>query len=418
MFDNEKIREDFPILRRKVHGKPLVYFDNAATTQKPKSVIAALVGFYENHNANIHRGVHTLSDEATQMVEDSRKKTAEFIKAPAPESVIFTRNATESINLVAHAWGRKFLGPQDEILLTEMEHHSNLVPWQMLCQEKGVRLRFIPLTADGTLDVEAAARIITPKVKLLAFTAASNVLGTLNPVEKLVALARSHGAKSLVDACQWAPHIPLDVSRWDCDFLVFSSHKMLGPTGIGILYGKPELLEAMDPFLGGGDMIQNVYLERFTPNIAPYKFEAGTPNIADAVAFGAALDYLSRVGLSAIREHEIILARRALEILRAEPGVTVYGPRDAASRGGVVSFNIDGVHPHDVGTAFDLEGIAVRAGHHCCQPLMMKLKVSGTARASFYLYNTLEEVELMGRVLRKTREFFTRASRPAARAVS
>lgn len=406
MFDIKKIREDFPILRRKVHGKPLVYFDNAATTQKPRSVIAALTNFYENHNANIHRGVHTLSDEATQLVEDSRKKTAAFINAGSPESIIFTRNATESINLVAQAWGRKFLGPQDEILLTEMEHHSNLVPWQMLCQDKGVRLRFIPVTEQGTLDVEAAFRIITPKTKLVAFTAASNVLGVINPVEELVRLAKNHGARTLVDACQWAPHIPMDVSRWDCDFLAFSSHKMLGPTGIGVLYGRPQLLEASNPFLGGGDMIQRVFLERFTPNVLPHKFEAGTPNIADTVAFGAALDYLGRVGLAAIREHEMTLARRAMELLTAEPGVTVYGSKDMAKRGGLISFNIDGVHPHDVGTAFDLEGVAIRAGHHCCQPLMMKLKVSGTARVSFYLYNTLEEVELMGRVLRKTREFF------------
>ena len=406
MFDIKKIREDFPILRRKVHGKPLVYFDNAATTQKPRSVIAALTNFYENHNANIHRGVHTLSDEATQLVEDSRKKTAAFINAGSPESIIFTRNATESINLVAQAWGRKFLGPQDEILLTEMEHHSNLVPWQMLCQDKGVRLRFIPVTEQGTLDVEAAFRIITPKTKLVAFTAASNVLGVINPVEELVRLAKNHGARTLVDACQWAPHIPMDVSRLDCDFLAFSSHKMLGPTGIGVLYGRPQLLEASNPFLGGGDMIQRVFLERFTPNVLPHKFEAGTPNIADTVAFGAALDYLGRVGLAAIREHEMTLARRAMELLTAEPGVTVYGSKDMAKRGGLISFNIDGVHPHDVGTAFDLEGVAIRAGHHCCQPLMMKLKVSGTARVSFYLYNTLEEVELMGRVLRKTREFF------------
>src|SRR3989338_3836375 len=406
MFDIKKIREDFPILRRKVHGKPLVYFDNAATTQKPRSVIADLTNFYENHNANIHRGVHTLSDEATQLVEDSRKKTAAFINAGSPESIIFTRNATESINLVAQAWGRKFLGPQDEILLTEMEHHSNLVPWQMLCQDKGVRLRFIPVTEQGTLDVEAAFRIITPKTKLVAFTAASNVLGVINPVEELVRLAKNHGARTLVDACQWAPHIPMDVSRWDCDFLAFSSHKMLGPTGIGVLYGRPQLLEASNPFLGGGDMIQRVFLERFTPNVLPHKFEAGTPNIADTVAFGAALDYLGRVGLAAIREHEMTLARRAMELLTAEPGVTVYGSKDMAKRGGLISFNIDGVHPHDVGTAFDLEGVAIRAGHHCCQPLMMKLKVSGTARVSFYLYNTLEEVELMGRVLRKTREFF------------
>ncbi|MBI5631355.1 MAG: cysteine desulfurase [Elusimicrobia bacterium] len=404
------LRKDFPILSRLVRGKPLVYFDNAATTQKPRQVLEALIGFYENHNANIHRGVHTLSDEATQLVEESRTKAASFIRAPKPSQVIFTRNATEAINLVAHSWGRKFLAAQDEILLTEMEHHSNLVPWQMLAQEKGVRLRFIPVTAEGTLDMDTASRLVSPKTKLVAFTAASNALGTLNPVERLISLAKQAGAKTLVDASQWTPHLPTDVSRWDCDFLAFSAHKMLGPTGIGVLYGREELLDAMPPFLGGGDMIQRVFLERFTPNVLPHKFEAGTPNIADAVAFGAALDYLSAVGLMAVREHEKALTRRALEIFRAEPEVAVYGPADVEARGGVVSFNIEGLHPHDVGTSFDLDGIAIRAGHHCCQPLMMRLKVAGTARASFYLYNTLAEVEKLGPALRKTREFFKKTT--------
>ncbi len=412
MLDLQKIREDFPILRRRVHGRPLVYFDNAATTQKPRQVIAALADFYENHNANIHRGVHALSDEATQMVEESRRKVAAFIGG-SPRECVFTRNATEAINLVAHAWGRKFLGPQDEILLTEMEHHSNLVPWQILAQEKGVRLRFIPVTSEGTLDLEAAPRIITPKVKLVAFTAASNALGTINPVEELIALARANGARTLVDASQWAPHLPIDAGRWGCDFMAFSAHKMLGPTGIGVLYGRAELLEGMDPFLGGGDMIQRVFLERFTPNVLPHKFEAGTPNIADAVAFGAALDYLGQVGLSAIREHELGLVRRALEILGAEPEVALYGPRDPLRRTGVISFNLEGLHPHDVGTSFDLAGIAIRAGHHCCQPLMMRMKVPGTARVSFYLYNTAEEVGLLGPALRKTIAFFgLRRTRP------
>ena len=403
---NDKIRADFPILARKVHGKPLVYFDNAATTQKPRAVISALTDFYENHNANVHRGVHTLSDEATQMVEDSRLKVARFINAPKPECVIFTRNATESINLVAHAWGRKFLKAGDEILLTEMEHHSNLVPWQMLAQEKGVTLRFIPLTPEGELDLKAAAGLVSSKTKLLAFTAMSNALGTINPVEKLIALAKAAGAKSLVDGAQWVPHLPTDVVQWDCDFLVFSAHKMLGPTGIGVLYGKPELLEGMDPFLGGGDMISKVALERSTYNVLPHKFEAGTPNIADAAAFGAAIDYLNAVGLPAIREHELALTKRALEIVKAEPRAVVYGPADASKRGGVVSFNVEGLHPHDVGTAFDLEGVAIRAGHHCCQPLMSKMKMGGTARASFYLYNTLSEVESLGAVLEKTVKFF------------
>ncbi len=406
MIDVERLRKDFPILRRKVRGKPLVYLDNAATTQKPRAVIDALVDFYENHNANIHRGVHTLSDEATQLVEVSRAKTAAFIKAPKPETVVFTRNATEAINLVAHAWGRKSVKAGDEIVLTEMEHHSNLVPWQLLAQEKGARLRFVPMTGEGTLDLAAAAGLFSEKTRLFAFTAASNALGTLNPVEELLALARRFGAKTLVDASQWVPHLPTDVARWDCDFLAFSAHKMLGPTGIGVLYGREELLESMDPFLGGGDMISEVALERSTYNILPYKFEAGTPNIADAVAFGAALDYLQKVGLQAVREHELALLRRALEVLAAEPAIVVYGPKDLAQRGGVASFNVAGLHPHDVGTALDLDGIAVRAGHHCCQPLMRRMGVSGTARASFYLYNTLAEVEALGPALRKTIDFF------------
>ena len=408
MLDTKKIRDDFPILRRQIRGKPLVYLDNAATTQKPRQVIAALTDFYENHNANIHRGVHTLSDEATGMVEEARKKTAAFIGAPKPETVVFARNATEAINLVAYAWGRKFLSAQDEILLTELEHHSNLVPWQMLAQEKGVRLRFVPITEEGTIDVETAARTITPKTKLFAFTAASNALGSLSDVQKLAALAKSYGAKSLVDASQWVPHLPINVASWDCDFLVFSAHKMLGPTGVGVLYGKEERLNEMNPFLGGGDMIQRVFLERFTANVIPFKFEAGTPNIADEVAFGAALDYLTKVGLPAVREHELALTKRAIEVLSALPGVTIYGPKDLQRRGGVVSFNVEGLHPHDVGTALDLEGVAVRAGHHCCQPLMLRMKVPGTARASFYLYNTMEEVDVLGRALEKTIAFFNK----------
>jgi cysteine desulfurase/selenocysteine lyase len=408
MIDAKKIRDDFPILKRQIRGKPLVYLDNAATTQKPRSVIAALADFYENHNANIHRGVHTLSDEATGLVEAVRAKTAAFIGAPKPETVIFTRNATEAINLVAHAWGRKFLKADDEIVLTELEHHSNLVPWQMLAAEKGVHLRFIPITEEGTLDLAEAARLVSPKTKVIAFTAASNALGTLVPVEKLIALAKSVGAKTLVDASQWVPHLPTDVRRWDCDFLAFSAHKMLGPTGVGVLFGKEELLNAMDPFLGGGDMIQRVWLERFTANVIPYKFEAGTPNIADEVAFGAALDYLTGIGLPEIRQHELALTKRAVEVLSALPEVKIYGPADLAQRGGVVSFNVEGLHPHDIGTALDLEGVAVRAGHHCCQPLMTRLKVPGTARASFYLYNTADDVEVLGRALAKTIAFFNK----------
>ncbi len=411
-MDIKKIREDFPILNRKIRGKTLVYLDNAATTQKPRQVIEALVDFYQNHNANIHRGVHTLSDEATSMVEESRIKTAAFINAPKPETVIFTRNATEAINLVAHSWARKFLKAGDEIVLTEMEHHSNLVPWQMLAAEKQVVLRHIPMTPEGTLDLEAGRKLITAKTKLVSFTAASNALGTLIPVEKIISLAKVAGAKTLVDASQWAPHRALDVVKWDCDFLAFSAHKMLGPTGVGVLYGKEALLEDMDPFLGGGDMISRVQLDRFTPNVLPFKFEAGTPNIADEAAFGQALDYLSAIGLDAIAAHEAALTKKAIETLSALPGVTIYGPKDISQRGGVVSFNVDGLHPHDVGTALDLEGVAVRAGHHCCQPLMNKLKTPGTARASFYIYNTFEEVEALGKALDKAIAFFMK--KPAA----
>ena len=413
-MDIKKIRSDFPILRRQVRGKPLVYLDNAATSQKPRQVIDALVRFYETSNANVHRGVHTLSDEATQALEDARRKVADFIRAPEPESVIFTRNATEAINLIAYAWARRELQAGDEIVLTEMEHHSNLVPWQIVAGERGVVLKFIPVLSGGTLDLSVLPNLLTKRTKLVSFTAASNALGTLNPVEKIIQAAKAVGAWTLVDASQWAPHLPLDVQKWDCDFTVFSAHKMLGPTGIGILYGRLDRLNAIQPFLGGGDMIQRVWLDRFTPNILPHKFEAGTPNIADAVAFGAAIDYLSGIGLEAIREHELSLTRRALKALAEEKDVTVYGPTDLAQRGGVVSFNVEGLHPHDIGTALDVEGVAVRAGHHCCQPLMSKLGIGGTARASFYLYNTTEEVDAFVGALRKAIAFFKKPAATAA----
>ncbi len=410
-----RVREDFPILRRLVRGRPLVYLDNAATTQKPRAVIDALVDFYERHNANVHRGVHTLSEEATNMVEASRRKTAAFIGAARPETVIFTRNATESINLVAHAWGRKFLKAGDEIALTEMEHHSNMVPWQMLARERGVSLRFAPVEPDGTLDMGKFRATLGPKTKLVAFTAVSNALGTVNPVADMIGAAKAVGANVLVDACQWAPHRALDVSSWGADFVAFSAHKMLGPTGIGVLWARAEILDAMDPFLGGGDMISRVTLDGATWNELPYKFEAGTPNIADAVAFGPALDYLSALGLDAVRAHEEALAARAVAMLEAEPAVRVLGPREPARRSGVVSFNIAGLHPHDVGTTFDLEGVAVRVGHHCCQPLMSKLQCGGTARASFYVYNDESDVDALGRALRRTLDFFKIATKAGVR---
>ena len=401
-----KLRADFPILKRLVRGKPLVYLDNAATSQKPRQVIAALVDYYENRNANVHRGVHSLSEEATNMVEASRLKTAKFIGSAKPETVIFTRNATESINLVAYAWGRKFLKAGDEVVLTEMEHHSNIVPWQILAKERGLVLKFVPVELDGTLDIEKVKAFVGPKTKLFSFVAVSNALGTVNPVAEMIKIGKSVGAVVLVDACQWAPHRKLDVQAWGADFVAFSAHKMLGPTGIGVLWGREELLDAMDPFMGGGDMISRVTLEGSTWNALPYKFEAGTPNIADAVAFGPALDYLSAAGLNAIAAHEEALAAKAIALLEAEPSVTVLGPRDPAKRSGVVSFNIAGLHPHDVGTTFDLEGVAVRVGHHCCQPLMHKLQCGGTARASFYLYNDESDVEALGRALKRTLDFF------------
>src|SRR5581483_5574470 len=396
-LDTKKIRKDFPILTRQIHGKPLVYLDNAATTQKPRLVIERLKDFYERHNGNIHRGVHTLSEEATSMVEESWSKTPRFINAGKPQEIIFTRNSTEAIHLVAHAWGRKFIRAGDEILLTELEHHSNLVPWQLLAKERGARLRFVPMESDGTLSVETTRRTITPKTRLFAFTALSNALGSVSPVKELVKLAHEFDALALVDGSQWVPHRVTDVQGWDCDFLAFSAHKMLGPTGIGVLWAREKLLESMDPFLGGGDMIQEVWLERSTWNVLPYKFEAGTPNIADAVAFGAAVDYLTAIGLANVHAHEEKLAMQALDILRREAEVSVYGPSDPDLRSGVVSFNIGDVHPHDVGQIFDSEGVAIRVGHHCCQPLMRKLGVSGTARASFYIYNTPEEVEIFAR---------------------
>jgi len=405
-FDVRRVREDFPILKRLVRGKPLVYLDNAATTQKPRQVIEALVDFYERHNANVHRGVHTLSEEATNMVEASRAKTAKFIGAPKPETVIFTRNATESINLVAHGWGRKFLKAGDEVVLTEMEHHSNIVPWQLLAKEKGVVIKYVPVEPDGTLDLEKVRATVTPRTKLFSFVAIFNALGTVNPVADMIRIGKSVDATVLVDACQWAPHRPLDVKAWGADFVAFSAHKMLGPTGIGVLWGREELLNAMDPFLGGGDMISRVTLEGATWNELPYKFEAGTPNIADAVAFGLALDYLSALGLDAVRRHEDRLAEKAVALLESAPSVFVLGPKDSALRSGVVSFNIAGLHPHDVGTSFDLEGVAVRVGHHCCQPLMHKLQCGGTARASFYLYNDESDVEALGRALKRTLDFF------------
>lgn len=405
-MDIDKIRKDFPILSRRVRGKPLVYLDNAATSQKPRAVIEALSNFYENTNANVHRGIHTLSEEATALYEEARKKVARFVHAPSPESVIFTRNTTESINLVAHAWGRKFINPGDEILLTGMEHHSNLVPWQILAQEKGAVLKFVEVRPDGTLNLEDLDRNAGPRTKLIAVTHVSNAIGTINPIRRFAQVAKSLGALLLVDAAQSVPHIPVDMRVLGCDFLAFSAHKMMGPTGVGVLIAHEEMLEKMSPFLGGGDMIREVWLEKATWNELPYKFEAGTPNFAGVAAFGAALDYLQGLGMDNVRAHEQELIGYALKSLLQIEGITIYGPMDSAQRSGVVSFNLGTIHPHDLGTVLDEDGIAVRAGHHCCQPLMRRLGINGTTRASVYVYNTKEEIDKFAKSLDRARTLF------------
>ena len=405
-LDIERIRRDFPVLKREVNGRPLVYLDNAATSQKPVQVMAEITRYYRDINSNIHRGVHTLSVEATERYEAARERVRAFFGASDVSEIIFTRNTTESINLVAHAFGRAFLQAGDEVLISEIEHHSNIVPWQMLREERGIALRHIPMLPDGTLDLDEARRLIGPRTKLLSITLMSNALGTIVPVAELAELARAQGARVLVDAAQAAPHLPIDVAELGADFLACSAHKMLGPTGVGVLWGRRELLEEMPPFLGGGDMIASVSLEESTWNKLPYKFEAGTPNIAGVIGFGVALDYLEAVGMDAIRRHERDLTAYALDRLIDVPGVTLYGPLDPDLRGGVVSFGLDGVHPHDIGQVLDSHGVAIRAGHHCAQPVMRKLDVAATARASFYLYNTRQEVDVLEAAVRETSDFF------------
>jgi cysteine desulfurase/selenocysteine lyase len=392
-LDVQKIRADFPILKREVKpGVPLIYLDSTATAQKPLAVLDAMDRLYRLFNANIHRGVHTLAEEATALYEDSRAKVARFINAPSPRQLIFTRNATEALNLVAYTWARANLKAGDLIILTEMEHHSNLVPWHMLASERGVRLEFIPVAADFTLDLEAYKKLLEQNPKLVAFTHMSNVLGTITPAQEIIRLAHAAGAVTLVDGAQSVPHFSVDVQALDIDFLAFSAHKMVGPTGIGALYGKTSLLEAMPPFLGGGDMIREVHLRSFKPNDLPYKFEAGTPAIAEAVGFGAAVDYLTGIGMEAIAAHEHALVAYALERLEEVPGVTIFGP-SADKKGGVAAFTMDVAHPHDIAQILDTLGVAVRAGHHCAQPLHEKFGVPATTRASFYLYNTQAEID-------------------------
>ena len=404
MYDVEEIRRDFPILDRRIEGKRLVYLDNAATSQKPRRVIQALTEYYEEHNANIHRGVHRLATEATAAYEEARQKVARFLGAPDARGLIFTRGTTEAINLVAHAWGRKFLREGDEVALTVAEHHSNIVPWQLAATATGARLRFIPILDDGALDMEAAEQIIGSRTRLVGCIHASNVLATINPVERLAELAHETGALMLVDGAQSAPHMPVDIEQLGCDFYSCSGHKMLGPTGVGVLCGKPEVLEEMDPFLGGGEMIREVHLDHSTWNDLPYKFEAGTMNVAQAVGLGAAVDYLEELGMENVREHERQLGEYAYHRLSEIEGITIYGPE--RDRTGLVSFSLPDVHPHDLSQLLDGEGVAIRSGHHCAQPLMRRLGVVATSRASFYLYNTEEEVDALTEALQRAREFF------------
>jgi cysteine desulfurase/selenocysteine lyase len=405
-----KIREDFPILKRQVHGKRLVYLDNAATTQKPERVIEALSHFYRTSNANIHRGIHKLAEEATGLYEGTRKAVARFLSAGGsaadPHGVVFTRNATEAINLVAYAWGRRNIHAGDEILLTEMEHHSNLVPWILLAREKGAVLKHIPLQADGTLRLEALDELVTPRTRIVSCMMVSNALGTINPVNEIAAAARRVGALVVLDGAQALPHIPVDVKRLDFDFLAFSAHKMLGPTGVGVLYAKPELLRSTDPFLGGGEMIREVHHDRATWNEVPHKFEAGTPNIADVVAFSSAIEYLEELGMDAVRAHEMELCRYAMEELRKIPSVRILGPEDARLRSGVVSFIDQEIHPHDLSQVLDQSGVAIRAGHHCAQLVMRYFKTVATARASFYIYNDRDDVDVLVQSIRDARKYF------------
>lgn len=406
MLDVAKIRKDFPILHQEVNGKPLIYFDSGSTSQKPKAVIDALVNYYSGYNSNIHRGIHTLSERATEAYENVRQIIASFINASQPESIVFTHNTTEAVNCVAFGWARKFLKAGDEILLTEMEHHSNMIPWQILSKEKGVILRWVPITENHVLDLKRLDDLLTFRTKLVAVTQMSNVLGTINPLKQIVQKAHAVGARVIVDGAQGVPHAGIDVQEADCDFLAFPSHKMLGPTGAGVLYGKMELLEDMDPFMTGGSMILEVWKEKATWNKVPHKFEAGTPDIGEVIAFGEAVKYLQNLGMDNVREHEKEMTKYALEKLSEVEDLIIYGPKDPELQGGIISFNFKEIHSHDVGTILDQEGIAIRAGHHCAQPLMRVLGVQGTARASFYVYNEKSEVDRLVEALHKVKEIF------------
>jgi cysteine desulfurase/selenocysteine lyase len=403
-FDVARVRRDFPILDQAIHGRPLVYLDNAATAQKPRAVLEAMDHYYRESNANVHRGVHTLSERATALYEGARDRARAFLNARAREEIIFVRGTTEAINLVAQSYARPRLQPGDEILITHLEHHSNTVPWQMVCEQTGATLKVVPITPDGALDLEAFERLLGPRTRIFAVAHVSNALGTVNPIAELTARARAAGAMVLIDGAQGVPHRAVDVQALDCDFYAFSAHKLYGPTGIGVLYGRRELLEAMPPWQGGGDMIRTVRFEGSTWNDLPYKFEAGTPAIAEAVGLGAALDYVDRIGLDAIAHHEAALLSYALERLREIDGLRFIG--SAPQRASVVSFVVEGVHPHDLGTILDHAGVAIRAGHHCAMPVMEFYGVPATARASLACYNTTADIDALVAALQGARDLF------------
>jgi len=401
-YDVQKVRRDFPVLHQKVHGKPLVYLDNAATTQKPLAVIEAIQNYYLHDNSNIHRGVHTLSERATEHYENVREQARKFLNAASTKEIVFVRGTTEAINLVAQTYGRKNVSAGDEVLITALEHHSNIVPWQLLCEEKGAKLRVAPINDQGELLLEEFEKLLTPKTKMVAIGHLSNALGTINPVKDIVRMAHARNIPVLVDGAQAVARMHVDVQALDCDFYALSSHKLSGPTGIGILYGKTKLLEAMPPWQGGGDMIASVTFEKTVYNRLPYKFEAGTPNIADTIGFGAALEYVNHLGLDEIERHEADVLAYATNSLCAIPGVRIVGT--AREKAGVLSFLIGDIHPHDIGTILDTEGIAVRTGHHCAQPVMQRFGIPATARASFGLYNTREEIDALVAGIRKVQE--------------
>ncbi|MBY0221870.1 MULTISPECIES: cysteine desulfurase [Sporosarcina] len=404
---NKEIRNHFPILNQEINGHPLVYLDSAATSQKPVQVIEALEHYYRFDNANVHRGVHTLGNRATDGYEGAREKVRKFINAKSTEEIIFMRGTTTALNTVAQSYGRANVSEGDEIIITHMEHHSNIIPWQQLAKEKGAVLKYIDLEEDGTLSIDKVRETITDRTKIVSIMYVSNVLGTMNPIEEITKIAHQHGAVMCVDAAQAAPHLKIDVQKLDCDFLAFSGHKMCGPTGIGVLYGKKDLLNAMEPVEFGGEMIDFVGLYESTWKELPWKFEGGTPIIAGAIGLGAAIDFLEEIGMDAIEQHEHELAGYAMEKMSEVDGLAIYGPTDPGKRAGLVTFNLNDVHPHDLATVLDMNGIAVRAGHHCAQPLMKWLECSATARASFYLYNTTEDVDRLVEGLRTAKEYFT-----------